>query len=217
MTTFVWPILFGLLGFIEPCAIGVTLLFVITVEGKSAREKMEQVAFFTVTRTVAMGLLGVLAALVGTWFLGFQKAVWVFVGALYACIGFLYVTDRISFLKQAIGPRLTSLSASRGSALLGAFFGLNIPACAGPLILALLASSAAGGATGSTLASGFVMLALFGLALSLPIVAVVFFPKTRRLLDWLAGLSHRLPLWTGSVFIALGLWSIWFGFFVSIE
>jgi cytochrome c-type biogenesis protein len=48
--------------------------------------------------------------------------------------------------------------------------GLNIPPCAGPLLLALLRAAAAGGASGATLASGFASLGLFGLAMSLPLV-----------------------------------------------
>ena len=212
-----WPILFGLLGFIEPCAIGTTLLFLITLEGRSAAQKVAQVLAFTLTRTIATGLLGVVAALVGSWFLGLQKAVWVAVGLLYLAIGYLYISGRIGVLKRSLGPGLSRLSAARGSALLGALFGLNIPACAGPLLLALLASAAAEGATGVTLAKGFVSLALFGFALSLPLLAIVLFPPARRALDWIANLGDRLPLWTGGLFALLGAWSIWFGFYVSVQ
>lgn len=84
------------------------------------------------------------------------------------------------------------------------------------MLLALLASAAAEGASGRTLAHGFVMLALFGFALSLPIVAAVFFPKARRFFDWLASRAHRMPFWTGLAFMARGGWSIWFGLYVSI-
>jgi cytochrome c-type biogenesis protein len=104
----------------------------------------------------------------------------------------------------------------RGSAALGVLFGLNIPACAALLLFALLAAAAAGGSAGATAASGFVALGLFGLALSLPLIAAVLFERARRALDWLAGLSGRLPFWTGLLLAALGLWSIWFGLFVRM-
>ena len=84
-------------------------------------------------------------------------------------------------------------------------------------MLALLASAAAEGATGVTLAKGFVSLALFGFALSLPLLAIVLFPPARRALDWIANLGDRLPLWTGGLFALLGAWSIWFGFYVSVQ
>jgi len=171
---------------------------------------------FTAMRTLAMGMLGVAASLVGSWFLGFQKAVWIAVEALYVGIGILYMSGRIALLKHSLGPSVARLAGARGSALLGALFALNIPACAGPLLLGLLAAAAAEGASGRTLASGFAMLALFGFALSLPIVAAALFPRARAVFDWLARLAQRIPVWTGVLFVALGAWSIWFGFFVSI-
>ncbi len=117
----------------------------------------------------------------------------------------------------SLGPSLAELSSLRGSAGLGVFFGLNIPPCAAPLLLALLGGAAAGGAAGGTLASGFLSLALFGVALSLPLVAAVLFEPARRATDWLAGLSGRLPFWTGLLLITLGLSSIWLALFAAAK
>ena len=218
VTTFILlPIGLGLFGFIEPCAIGSTLLFIKTTEGSSAATKVGQVLAFTLSRAVFTGLLGALAALIGSLFLGLQKAVWVMLGVMYAAIGILYLTGRIGPLMRSFGPRLAALSSPRGSIALGAVLGLNIPACAGPLLLALLAASAAGGASGATIARGFLSLALFGTALSLPLAAAVMFASARRALDWLAALTRRMPLWTGVLFVVLGAWSIWFGLYVSIQ
>ena len=214
---FLWPIGFGLLGFVEPCAIGSTLLFIKTTEGQAPAVKMGQVFAFTLSRALFIGLLGALAAFIGSMFLGVQKAVWLVMGTLYAAIGVLYLTERIGSLMVSIGPRIASLSSPRGSIVLGVAFGLNVPACGGPILLALLAASAAGGASGETVVRGFASLALFGFALSLPLVAAVLFERARRALDWLAGLTRRMPLWTGVLFIVLGVWSIWFGLFVSIQ
>ena len=211
------PIGLGLFGFIEPCAIGATLLFIKTLEGAPAPTKVAQVFAFTVSRAVFTGLLGAIAVLIGSLFLGLQKAVWLAVGLLYAGIGVLYLTGRIAPLMRSIGPRLAALSSPRGSIALGAALGLVIPACAAPLLLALLAMAAAGGASGLNVLQGFASLALFGFALSLPLVAAVLFAPARRSLDWLAALSRRVPFWTGILFIALGLFSIWFGLFVSIR
>jgi cytochrome c-type biogenesis protein len=211
------PIGLGLFGFIEPCAIGATLLFIKTLEGAPAPTKVAQVFAFTVSRAVFTGLLGAIAVLIGSLFLGLQKAVWLAVGLLYAGIGVLYLTGRIAPLMRSIGPRLAALSSPRGSIALGAALGLVIPACAAPLLLALVAMAAAGGASGSNVLQGFASLALFGFALSLPLGVAVLFAPARRALDWLAALSRRIPLWTGILFIALGLFSIWFGLFVSIR
>lgn len=210
------PIGFGLFGFIEPCSIGSTLIFVKVMEGKSAAVEIAQVSLFAGVRAVFIGMLGVAAVLVGSAFFGFQKAAWLLLGALYVGLGVAYLSGRIGWLMRSFGPNLARFSTLRGSALLGVIFGLNIPACATPLLLALLGASAASGAQGGSVASGFVSLGLFGLALSLPLVAAALFAPARRALDWLAALSRRLPAWTGVLLIGLGAWSIWFGLFVEL-
>jgi len=210
------PIGLGLIGFIEPCSIGSTLIFVKTLEGKNTSSKLAQVAVFMSVRALSMGALGLVAVATGTAFLGFQKTAWIIFGMTYALIGVLYVTGRSGFLLRTFGPGLSPLASVNGAAALGAIFAFNIPACAAPFILALVGMAIAGGTGGAALATGFVSLALFGLALSLPIIVVALFPRARPALDWLAGLSRRMPFWSGIAFIVLGLWSIWFGLNVSI-
>lgn len=211
------PIGLGLLGFVEPCSIGSSLVFVKYLEGKEPAAKLSQVTVFMLTRGVFIGLLGAAAALLDAAFLGFQKAAWIGLGTIYVAIGAFYLLGRAGFLMRTIGPRLSQLRGTHGSATLGLLFGLNIPACAAPLIFALFGTAAAGGAAGRPIATGFVSLALFGVALSLPLVLAAAFAPARRALDWLAGLSRRIPFWTGVVLIALGLWSIGFGLFVNLE
>lgn len=118
---------------------------------------------------------------------------------------------------HSFGPSLTRLRSVRGSMALGVLFGLNIPACAAPLIFALLGSAATAGTTDASLTTEFVSLGLFGFALSLPLVVVMFFAPARAALDALAALSRRAPLWTGVVFVSLGAWSVWFALFVSVK
>lgn len=208
------PVGLGLLGFLEPCSIGSTLLVIRQLEGRSAASKLTQVGVFAGARALLLGSLGMLSAVLGTAFLGFQRAAWVVLGAVYLLIGLLYLVGRAGALMVSLGPGLARLSDTRGSAILGLLFGLNIPPCAGPLLLALLGTAAAGGASGGTLASGFVSLGLFGLAMSLPLVLAVLFEPARHALDWLAALSRRLPFWTGLLLVALGAWSVWIGLFV---
>lgn len=179
------PVAFGLLGFIEP---GV--------------------------RAGLIGTLGAVAVLVGSAFFSFQKAAWIALGALYATLGVLYLSGKIGWLARSFGPSLERLSSARGAAALGVLFGLNIPACAAPLLIALLGAAAAGGARGGPATQGFLALALFGFALSVPLLAAVLFEPARRALDWLAALSRRLPVWMGLVLVALGAWSMGFGLLV---
>lgn len=211
------PVGLGLLGFIEPCSIGSTLVFIKFLEGKDSATRLFQVGLFALTRSVFIGFLGVLAAVLGSAFFGVQKAAWILLGMLFVSVGLLFVTGRASPLMTTLGPSLSRLSGTRGSIGLGLLFGLNIPACAVPLLVVLLGAAAAHGATGGTLVPAFVSLAFFGLALSLPLVVAVLFERTRRALDWLVALSVRLPVWTGFLLIAVGLWSVWFGFFAQLE
>jgi cytochrome c-type biogenesis protein len=206
----------GLFGFIEPCSIGSSLIFIKYLEGKEGGRKFAETAIFALTRAVFIGGLGAVAVLAGSVFLGFQRGAWIVLGAIYVAIGLLYLTGRAGFLMRTIGPKLAGFNGTRGSVGLGLIFGLNIPACAAPLLLVLLGFASAGGASGAALAGGFISLAVFGLFLSLPLVAAVAFEPARRMLDRLAGLSAKMPFWAGLLLIALGLWSIWFGLFAAL-
>ena len=117
----------------------------------------------------------------------------------------------------AVGPGLRRVGAARGSALLGVLLGLNIPACAAPLLFALLGAAAAAGAAGGSALGGFGSLALFGLALSLPLIVAVLFAPTRRAIDRVARYTTQAPVWTGLVLVALGLWSIGLALFATIK
>lgn len=215
--TVLLPIGLGLLGFIEPCTLGSTLIFFKFLEDKSAARKLAETLGFMLVRALVIGLLGALAALLGTLFLGVQKALWIALGTLYAGLGVLYLTGHIGSLMIRLGPSLARLGGMRGSFGLGALFGLNIPACAAPLVLSLLATAAARGAVGGSVMAGFFSLVLFGVALSLPLIVVVLFAPARGAINWLGGLSRRIPIIIGLVLIVFGLWSIRDGLFVSIR
>lgn len=215
-STVLLPIGLGLLGFVEPCSIGSSLVFIKFMEGKGAGPKLVQATMFAVVRALLIGVLGLVAAAIGAAFIGFQKGAWIALGAVYVLIGVGYATGRTGVFRARLGPGLARLSGLQGSAVLGALFGLNIPACAAPLLLALLGTAAAGGASGGMLVAGFASLALFGFALSLPLIIAVLFAPARDALDWLAGRTRRVPVWTGLVLIALGLWSIGFGLFARV-
>ncbi len=206
------PVGLGLLGFVEPCSIGSSLLFIKAVEGRPVATKVMQAVVFTLTRAVLIGLLGVVAALVGTAFTGFQRAGWVLLGTLYVVLGLVYLTGNAGRLMKALGPGLGRLSAVQGAAALAVLFALNIPACAAPLLAAVLGSAAVGGE--AQVVRGFVTLALFGLALSLPVAVPLLWGPARHVLDRLASLSSRVPVAIGLLLAALGAWSIYFGLFV---
>jgi cytochrome c-type biogenesis protein len=201
----------GLLGFIEPCTVGSSLLFVKYLEDRDRAAKVRTTLAFAATRSVFLGALGVGAALLGSAFLGLQRGFWILLGALYVALGGVYLAGRQRFLLRTLGPALTRVDETRGAAALGVIFGLNVPACTAPLLAAVLTATFGAAAA----IQGFASLALFGLALSLPLVAAVFSARGSRWLDRIAGLSRRAPFWTGIVFVVLGIWSVYFGLAVG--
>jgi cytochrome c-type biogenesis protein len=132
----------GLLGFIEPCSLCGHLLFLKAVEGRAWAFKLRQTAVFAITRAVFMSALGGLVALVGQGFFALQRGGWLLLGTLYAGLGALYLAGKASILMRRIGPSLARFSDARGSAGLGVLFGLNVPACAAPLLLVILGTVA---------------------------------------------------------------------------
>lgn len=203
----------GLLGFIEPCTLGTNLLLIKHLEGQTGPVKRTQILLFTLTRALWMGLLGLGAALLGAGFLSMQRGLWVGFGSLYLTMGMIYLAGRRQWLTVALGPSLTGATLGRRTALMGILFGLNIPACAIPLLVTLLGINAAASAGGSSLWQGFFSLVVFGLALSAPLILAFSWSPMARLMDRLASLSSRVPRWTGIVLVGLGLWSIGFGLF----
>ena len=215
--TILLPIGLGLFGFVEPCSLGASLVMVKVLEGQSMSRQLAQMGLFAATRAGFIGLAGALAATLGTAFLGLQRAGWLLLGAVYVGLGVLFLVGMAGRLMVAVGPGLRRIGAARGSALLGVLLGLNIPACAAPLIFALLGVAAATGAAGGSALGGFVSLALFGLALSLPLILAVLFAPGRWAIDRVARYATQAPLWTGLVLIALGLWSTGFALFATIK
>ncbi len=89
--TILLPIGLGLLGFVEPCSIGATLVMVKVLEGQSPARQLVQMGLFAATRAGFIGLAGALAAGLGTAFLGFQRAGWLLLGIVYAGLGVLFL------------------------------------------------------------------------------------------------------------------------------
>jgi cytochrome c-type biogenesis protein len=208
----VLPIAFGLFGFIEPCSIGASLMFIKALEDRQ-ESMVRHVLIFAVTRAAFIGSFGLLAAFAGSFALEFQKAGWTALGLLYLVIGLFYVTGKSTVLSRMFGGLFKTISNIGGGAGMGVVFGLNIPACAAPMILALVSTTVV---SARGLTEAFVSLALFGFALTLPLIIVAFWQPGRDMLMKLSGLSARIPFWIGLLFVGLGVWSMYFGLFVEL-
>ncbi|WP_449329140.1 hypothetical protein [Salinisphaera aquimarina] len=169
---------------------------------------MLQTLIFTAVRAALMAALGMLAALIGTRFLGIQHGLWVVLGSFYITLGLIYLCGGAAWMIRQTHRLLPRVSAISGGVTLGAVFGLNIPACAAPLLAVLLGGAAAQAEASGGMMYGASTLLVFGLALSSPLVLAVFTQRGRRMLNAIARLASRMPRVTGAVLVLLGLWSI---------
>ncbi|MEF2552269.1 cytochrome c biogenesis protein CcdA [Aurantimonas sp. A2-1-M11] len=201
----------GLLGFIEPCTIGAHMLFLGAQRARPMRERLGAVVIFVVARLLVMGGFGGLIVFLGQELIGAQTGFWLIFGLIYLLIGGLMLGGFGGRLRRRIRIASEAWRTASNPILQGVAFGLNIPACAAPILFALIGVATT---TGSVL-TGFSLMAIFALALSLPLLPLSAWPVLARPLDRLADWLRPRRAVLGVVFIALGLWSVWFGLFVD--
>lgn len=201
----------GLLGFIEPCTIGAHMLFLGAQRTRAIRQRLAAVAIFLAARVVVMGGFGGLIVVLGQRLIGVQTGAWLVFGAIYLGLGlgFLFGWERA--LRQRISLAPVHWNSASNPLIQGLAFGLNIPACAAPILFGLMGTAVASGSA----ATGFVMMAIFAVGLSLPLVPLSVLPRVAASLDRLADWLRPRRWLFGLIFVALGLWSIWFGLFVD--
>ncbi len=205
------PFALGLLGFFEPCTIGGHLIFLGTQERRLRIEKINAVLVFIVMRTLVTGTFGAFITLLSHRLIGAQTGLWLVFGLLYLVIGLAYLIGRAGVFKWRIDLAPSTWKRAQSPIVLGLAFGLNIPACAAPILFGLLGLAA----TTGTILSGFTMMAIFGLSLSLPMIAFAAIPKLAARLDALSQKMKRVRWILGFVFVLLGIWSVWFGLYVD--
>ncbi len=205
------PVGLGLLGFIEPCTIGGHLLFLETQRERTMAARLEAVSVFITARALVSGLAGGVIAYSGSKLITMQTGFWMVFGLVYLVVGLTFISGRTRFLKFPIALAPAAWKRASNPLVMGLAFGLNIPACAAPILFTLLGLAA----TSGTALTGFFMMALFGLFLSLPLLG---FALNKKLAEWLDRVGQRLKGggWIiGLIFVVLGVWSIWFGLYVD--
>lgn len=208
----VWlPLGLGLLGFIEPCTIGGHLIFLDTLATRPRVLRLVPVLIFAATRSLMTGLFGALMAALGQHLIAVQTGAWFVFGVIYLALGLTFLIEKSSQFRWNIDLIPHAWKRVQNPVALGLAFGLNIPACAAPVLFGLLGLAA----TAGTVLAGFVMMFLFGLALSLPLIAVAVAPALGDGLSKAGQWLKRRTWFTGLIFILLGVWSIWFGVYVD--
>jgi cytochrome c-type biogenesis protein len=186
-------------------------LFLDTQKDRPAIVKINAVGVFVVARSLVAGLFGAMIAFLGQRLINMQTTIWLVFGLVYLAIGIAFLLGHAGLIKKKIDLAPATWKRARNPVVLGLAFGLNIPACAAPILFGLLGLAA----TTGTIIGGFAMMFLFGLFLSLPLVLFAAIPGLAVRLDRLAQWLKQARWIIGVVFVGLGLWSVWFGLFVD--
>lgn len=162
----------GLLGFIEPCTIGAHLIFVNRQLQNPSEYRLAAVSTFILTRVIVMAGFGGAIVILGQKLIGVQTGFWLVFGVLYLALGLFKLSGFDRILRQKILATPERWQIAGHPLLQGLAFGFNIPACAAPILFALIGTAAL---TGSAI-SGVVLMGTFALALSLPLLPLIVWP-----------------------------------------
>jgi cytochrome c-type biogenesis protein len=199
------PLAFGLVGFVEPCSIGIHMIFLGSVADAPPRRRLAGVAVFALVRAVLMAGVGLSAAWVGAQLFTWQSGWFLGLGAAYMAIGAWLTFGRGSLTGLMRHPWLSGAwladAPAAGPVLLGLLGGLTIPACAIPLVAVLIGQSLVVG----ELAGGAVSLLVFALALSAPLLPLTLWRGGQALLARLSGVARRYRRWLGAVIMLIGV------------
>ena len=196
----------GLLGFVEPCSIGANMVFLGHLRERGRGARLRETAKFALVRSAVLGLFGLGIAFAGGPVFAAQKGFWLLLGLLYLALGVVIMLNarfRWGLFGRVSVGRLLSEGGGRSLGL-GVLLGLNLPACAYPLMLALLGPGAASGALWS-----FFALFVFGLALSLPLAPLAFSQRAAKLIGRLSTLGGVTPYVIGAVFLLLAAYVLY--------
>jgi len=198
------PIAWGLIGFIEPCSIGINTLFLSHIQYKKDKNLFWEITIFILVRSLTLASLGFLLAWGGKEFFVIERSVFIVLGALYIIMGIIVLLNkRFPLMKNINMQKL--VGAHRKSAHLGFMFGLIIPACALPFIFILLGKAI----ILQSALMAFFSLFVFGLTLSLPLYYFGLSKRGLQALTWIGKKVKNVPYLVGAVFILIGILTAW--------
>ena len=211
LQTLIFAFGLGILGFVEPCTIGAHMLFLDGQTRRPMKDRFKAATAFLFARLVIMGGLGGMIVVLGQQLIGVQTSFWLVFGGIYLALGLATLIGAEKGLRTRIRMAPDTWKAASHPVLQGVAFGFNIPACAAPILFGLIGASAVAGAA----LNGFVLMSVFALALSTPLLPMSVAPRLARPLDRFAGWLRPRRWLLGSILIALGLWSLYFGLYVD--
>ncbi|MFQ5975883.1 MAG: cytochrome c biogenesis CcdA family protein [Candidatus Hydrothermarchaeales archaeon] len=195
------PLAFGLIGFIEPCVIGMNAIFLSYVVPLGKRKRIIETTKFTAVRAIFLSALGLLVALISQKIFVFKRSYNTALGIFFIILGAIYIASKFKPMPM---PNISLLKGKQNEVSYGVVFGLSIPACAMPLFLALLSKSAGLG----DLLLGAVSLFVFGLGLSAPLLVMSYSDRANKWLENIAKGVNIAPIIGGLALIIVGAYTI---------
>jgi cytochrome c-type biogenesis protein len=204
------PLTFGLIGFIEPCSLGINIIFLDRIKDYKRAKRISETLIFSLVRGLFLALVGLSAAFIGSKIITLQSSFFWVLGGVYVLLGVIAIMNMyVPIFKHEIN--LSKYIPFKGTKALGFVFGLIIPACAISLVLALIGKSVVIG----NLLEGFISLFTFGIALSFPLLLISCFEKSNKIIKSISEKARRIPWLAGFVLIVVGLLtmlsSTWWG------
>ncbi len=186
------PIVLGLLGFVQPCVVGVNSIFLGYLGQADSTTRVKELLKYAVVKTLFAVLVGAIAASFGAVVLsGASENI---PRVLLVLLGGIYLASRFRAMPV---PNIIP----RGNFSHGVLYGLGVPACAVPLLLSLGIIAAFSG----NFYQGIIMLADFGAAISLPLLPIGVSARRTEMMKKIAKLTGVSPVLAGTALILAGL------------
>jgi cytochrome c-type biogenesis protein len=206
------PLVFGLIGFVEPCSLGINIIFLERVKSYNRAKRIWEALIFSLVRGFFLALVGLSAAFIGSKIATLQSSLFLVLGGVYVLLGLLAIMNMYKpIFKYEVN--ISKYIPNGGGMALGLVFGLIIPACAISFVLALIGKSIALG----NLLEGFISLLAFGIALSSPLLLISCFERSNEIIRSISEKARRIPWLAGLVLIVVGFLTMlsstwWAGF-----
>lgn len=193
------PLLFGLIGFFEPCSLGINAVFLHRTESLNRGKRIRESLLFTLVRGLVLAFMGLSAAFFGSMFLKMQSSIFIAMGVIFIIAG---VLNLINYFKPVFRQiNLSRHFAGRSGIALGLIFGPIIPACAIPIVIALIGKSALTG----VLIESFLSLFIFGIFLSIPLVFISYFERSNEIIVKISAKVENISWIAGILLIIIGI------------
>lgn len=197
----------GLVSGLSPCALPTVLLIVGYVGGRESVSRLRGFYLslaFVLGISICLSILGMTASLAGGLFLG-NRFIWYAVAVITIVMGL----SMLGLLNFNLSTNINIKPGRNGSVisafLLGFPFGLAASPCTTPVTVTVLAFAAAKG----SVSAGFLMLFLFAMGRSLPLLAAGTFTGLIKNIDSFTRVSALIQKISGVLLIGLGFYFLW--------